>query len=77
MLIKTGTEQLLKVFGWQGHIMGALNTEVDRELRGQANRTEWMLNKLDFLKFIKELCFISELELVTARFNKQPSVFVC
>ena len=57
--------------------MSALNTEVDRELRGQANRTEWMLNKLDFLKFIKELCFISELELVTARFNKQPSVFVC
>lgn len=57
--------------------MGALNTEVDRELRGQANRTEWMLNKLDFLKFIKELRFISELELVTARFNKQPSAFVC
>ena len=64
---------MLEIFGWQEHILGVLNTGFDRELRKQDNPTEWMLNKLDFFKFIKELCLTSGLEHFTSRFKKRLS----
>ena len=47
------------VFGWRERILGVLNTGVDRGLREQDNPTEWMLNGLDFFRFIGELCLMS------------------